>query len=96
MEDLTDLELAYAPPFGSAKDPVNIAGYVASNVLSGFHEIIGWRELRDILKSAPASIQLVDVRTPEEFSIQTLPGPAISSSTVCARDSANSIQAGLW
>ena len=74
VEDLTDLELAYAPPFGSAKDPVNVAGYVASNVLSGFHEIIGWRELRDILNSAPASIQLVDVRTPEEFSIQTLPG----------------------
>jgi NADPH-dependent 2,4-dienoyl-CoA reductase/sulfur reductase-like enzyme/peroxiredoxin family protein/rhodanese-related sulfurtransferase/TusA-related sulfurtransferase len=74
VQDLTDLELAYAPPFGSAKDPVNVAGYVASNVLSGFHEIIDWRELRDILKSAPASIQLVDVRTPEEFSIQTLPG----------------------
>src|ERR1019366_6954974 len=41
---------------------------------SGFQEIIAWRELRDVLKSAPASIQLVDVRTPEEFSIQTLPG----------------------
>ena len=74
VQDLTDLELAYAPPFGSAKDPVNVAGYVASNVLSGFQEIIDWRELRDVLKSAPASIQLVDVRTPEEFSIQTLPG----------------------
>ncbi len=33
VRDLTDLELAYAPPFGSAKDPVNVAGYVASNVL---------------------------------------------------------------
>ena len=74
VQDLTDLELAYAPPFGSAKDPVNVAGYVASNVVSGFQEIIEWRELRDILKSAPTSIQLVDVRTPEEFSIQTLPG----------------------
>ena len=74
VQDLTDLELAYAPPFGSAKDPVNVAGCVASNVVSGFQEIIAWRELRDILKSAPASIQLVDVRTPEEFSIQTLPG----------------------
>jgi NADPH-dependent 2,4-dienoyl-CoA reductase/sulfur reductase-like enzyme/peroxiredoxin family protein/TusA-related sulfurtransferase/rhodanese-related sulfurtransferase len=74
VQDLIDLELAYAPPFGSAKDPVNVAGYVASNVLAGFHEIINWRELRDILNSGPASIQLVDVRTPEEFSIQTLPG----------------------
>ena len=62
------------PPFGSAKDPVNVAGYVASNVVSGFQDIIAWRELRDLLKAAPTSIQLVDVRTPEEFSIQTLPG----------------------
>jgi tRNA 2-thiouridine synthesizing protein A len=74
VRDLTELELAYAPPFGSAKDPVNVAGYVASNVLSGSHEIIGWRELRDVLKDDPKSVQLVDVRTPEEFSIQTLPG----------------------
>jgi NADPH-dependent 2,4-dienoyl-CoA reductase/sulfur reductase-like enzyme/peroxiredoxin family protein/rhodanese-related sulfurtransferase/TusA-related sulfurtransferase len=74
VRDLTELELAYAPPFGSAKDPVNVAGYVASNVLSGSHEIIGWRDLRDLLKDDPKSVQLVDVRTPEEFSIQTLPG----------------------
>ena len=74
VQDLAELELAYAPPFGSAKDPVNVVGYVASNVLSGFQEIIDWRELRDILKAAAASIQLIDVRTPDEFSIQTLPG----------------------
>ena len=74
VHDLTELELAYAPPFGSAKDPVNVVGYVASNVLSGLQRIIDWRELRDLLKSAPTSIQLIDVRTPEEFSIQTLPG----------------------
>jgi tRNA 2-thiouridine synthesizing protein A len=43
-------------------------------VLNGSHEIIGWRDLRDLLKSDPKSIQLVDVRTPEEFSIHTLPG----------------------
>ena len=73
VQDLTELELAYAPPFGSAKDPVNVAGYVAGNVLSGFSEIIDWRKLRDLLKGAPDSIQLVDVRTAEEFSIQTLP-----------------------
>jgi len=74
VTDLTELELAYAPPFGSAKDPVNIAGYVAENVLNGSHEIIGWRELRDLLEDDPAAVQLVDVRTPEEFSIRTLPG----------------------
>lgn len=74
VQDLTELELAYAPPFGSAKDPVNIAGYVASNVLNGSHEIIGWRELKAKLDLEPASIQLIDVRTPEEFEIGTLPG----------------------
>lgn len=71
VQDLCELELAYAPPFGSAKDPVNIAGYVASNVLNGSHEVITWRELR-ALDTANA-VQLVDVRTPEEFEIATLP-----------------------
>jgi NADPH-dependent 2,4-dienoyl-CoA reductase/sulfur reductase-like enzyme/peroxiredoxin family protein/TusA-related sulfurtransferase/rhodanese-related sulfurtransferase len=73
VQDLCDLELAYAPPFGSAKDPVNIAGYVAANVLAGFHEVIGWRELRTLIDSKPANLQLIDVRTPEEFDIVTLP-----------------------
>jgi NADPH-dependent 2,4-dienoyl-CoA reductase/sulfur reductase-like enzyme/peroxiredoxin family protein/rhodanese-related sulfurtransferase/TusA-related sulfurtransferase len=73
VQDLCELELAYAPPYGSAKDPVNIAGYVASNVLSGFQEVIGWREARALIE-AKADIQLVDVRTPEEFEIVTLPG----------------------
>lgn len=71
VEDLTELELAYAPPFGSAKDPVNIAGYVASNVLNGSHEIIDWRELNTI---DPKSVQLVDVRTAQEFELGTIRG----------------------
>ena len=74
VDDLADLELAYAPPFGSAKDPVNVAGYVASNVLDGSHDIIGWSELRDILRDAPDTIELIDVRTPEEYAIASLPG----------------------
>jgi tRNA 2-thiouridine synthesizing protein A len=74
VEDLADLELSYAPPFGSAKDPVNVAGYVASNVLDGSHDIVGWSELRDILRDAPDTIELIDVRTPEENSIASLPG----------------------
>jgi len=73
VHDLTEVELSYAPPFGSAKDPVNIAGYVAGNVLNGSHEIIDWKSLRHDLETAPESFQLVDVRTPEEFSISTLP-----------------------
>ena len=43
--DLTELELAYAPPFGSAKDPVNMAGYVAENILKGNVDVIHWNNL---------------------------------------------------
>lgn len=71
VEDLTELELAYAPPFGSAKDPVNIAGYVAANVLKGSHEVLDWRALQAI---APATVQLIDVRTAEEFELGTIRG----------------------
>jgi tRNA 2-thiouridine synthesizing protein A len=74
VADLADLELAYAPPFGSAKDPVNIAGYVARNVLNGSHAVIDWRSLRDRIAAGLGAAQLLDVRTPEEFAIQTLPG----------------------
>lgn len=71
VRDLCRLELAYAPPYGSAKDPVNIAGYVASNVLDGSHRIITWRELQAL--DTRNAVQLIDVRTPEEFEIGTLP-----------------------
>jgi tRNA 2-thiouridine synthesizing protein A len=74
VADLAEQELAYAPPFGSAKDPVNIAGYVAMNVLNGSHEVIDWRALRDRIAAGLGDMQLLDVRTPEEFAIQTLPG----------------------
>lgn len=73
VRDLCDLELSYAPPFGAAKDPVNIAGYVAANVLKGYHEVIDWRDMRELLASPPDGLQLIDVRTPEEFEIVTLP-----------------------
>ena len=69
--DLMELEHAYAPPFSSAKDPVAIAGYVASNLIEGCFEGIGWRELRDIDRD---SIALIDVRTQEEHSVGHIPG----------------------
>lgn len=69
--DLMELEHAYAPPFSSAKDPVAIAGYVASNLIEGRFEGIGWRELRDIDRD---SIALIDVRTQEEHSVGHIPG----------------------
>ena len=68
--DLMELEHAYAPPFSSAKDPVAIAGYVASNLIEGRFEGIGWRELRDIDRD---SIALIDVRTQEEHSVGHIP-----------------------
>ncbi|BEV73731.1 FAD-dependent oxidoreductase [Paludibacterium sp. THUN1379] len=68
---LADLELAYAPPFGSAKDPVNIAGQVALNTLQGRHEVIDWAGLNALPADA---IQLLDVRTAQEHQLGTIPG----------------------
>lgn len=72
VEDLADFELAYAPPFGSAKDPVNIAGYVAGNILNQSHEMIDWRTLRNLLDEKHPDLQLIDVRTADEFSFGTI------------------------
>ena len=69
--ELADLELAYAPPFGSAKDAVNMLGYVAENVLSGITEIAQWSEL-DKYKSD--GYAFVDVRTASEYAKGTIPG----------------------
>ena len=71
VDDLADLELAYAPPFSSAKDPVNIAGYVASNVLRGAQRVLSWDELQAL---QAGSVQLIDVRTSEEFELGSIPG----------------------
>ncbi|MDD2775101.1 MAG: FAD-dependent oxidoreductase [Gallionella sp.] len=67
VEDLAELELAYAPPFGSAKDPINIAGYVAINILNQSHQLISWRELNQSLNAQADKPQLIDVRTAEEY-----------------------------
>ncbi|MFI5007409.1 MAG: FAD-dependent oxidoreductase [Solirubrobacterales bacterium] len=68
--DLEDLELCYAPPFGSAKDPVNMAGFVASNVL---REDVRLWEPED-LATLSAWQALLDVRTAAEFRKGTIPG----------------------
>ena len=62
--DLTELELAYAPPFGSAKDAVNFAGYVAENILTGKSEVVHPRELSKDRQND--DIVILDVRTLEE------------------------------
>jgi NADPH-dependent 2,4-dienoyl-CoA reductase/sulfur reductase-like enzyme/rhodanese-related sulfurtransferase len=69
--ELADLELAYAPPFGSAKDPVNMLGYIAENLLSGLTETVQWHEV-DEYRARGA--QFVDVRSREEFTRGALPG----------------------
>lgn len=62
--DLQELELAYAPPYSSAKDPVNIAGFVAGNVLDGFYKTVNAAEL--ISSNQSKQIQVLDVRDVEE------------------------------
>lgn len=68
--ELQDLELSYAPPFGSAKDPINMAGFVASNVLLGDIKLWQAEEYPD----ATSGAKLVDVRTKDEFDIWHIPG----------------------
>ena len=63
--DLMDIEHAYAPPYSSAKDPVNMAGFVADNILKGKMKVAQWR---DIGKINLAKTTLLDVRTSEECS----------------------------
>ncbi|MFJ2551081.1 FAD-dependent oxidoreductase [Microbacterium sp. NPDC087591] len=69
--ELSQLELAYAPQFGSAKDAVNMLGYVAENTRSGTTPTLQWHELDDALTVGAA---LIDVRTPAEFAAGAIPG----------------------
>ncbi|MDO9264653.1 MAG: rhodanese-like domain-containing protein, partial [Desulfosalsimonadaceae bacterium] len=62
--DLEELELAYAPPYSSAKDPVNIAGFVAANILKGDVRNINWNELCDL---DPDTDVLIDLRNRDEL-----------------------------
>lgn len=64
VQDLMELELTYAPPFGSAKDPVNMAGYAATNIVEGLSENVQWRDLEEMQR---AGYQLLDVRNPGEL-----------------------------
>jgi rhodanese-related sulfurtransferase len=64
--DLEESELCYAPPYGSAKDPVNFAGMVAADVLNGDMPIVHWDSLGDSF--------LLDVRNPPELAVESIPG----------------------
>jgi NADPH-dependent 2,4-dienoyl-CoA reductase/sulfur reductase-like enzyme/rhodanese-related sulfurtransferase len=69
--ELADLELAYAPPFGSAKDPVNMLGYIAENMMSGLLKTAQWSQTQEYRE---AGYQLIDCRTPSEFNNGAIPG----------------------
>ena len=71
VTELGEIEHAYAPPFSSAKDPVNIAGMVAENVLAGLSRHLQWHEVKAFQEKGGF---VLDVRTPEEFSIGAIPG----------------------
>ncbi|KAL7430372.1 hypothetical protein ACHAXH_002452 [Discostella pseudostelligera] len=64
VEDLADLELCYAPPVGSAKDPINLAGMTAMNIMDGLVEQIDWKELNHVA-SLPGVV-ILDVRNVSE------------------------------
>ena len=68
--ELADLELAYAPPFGSAKDPVNMLGYIADNIVSKSTEIAQWSEIAPLMDEGYA---LVDVRSVSEYENGKIP-----------------------
>jgi len=69
--ELADLELAYAPPFGSAKDPINMLGYIAENIMSGLLETAQWSQIDEF---SGRGFQLVDVRTSSEYAAGSIPG----------------------
>lgn len=71
VHDLEEVELAYAPQFGAAKDPVNIAGFVAGNLLRGDDEFMHAEELNGELRD---DLTIIDVRSPIEFAAERLPG----------------------
>ncbi|MEH6890920.1 CoA-disulfide reductase [Bacillus sp. JJ864] len=62
--DLPDLELSYAPPYSSAKDPVNMVGYAASNIIEGLVDTVQWHEIDEIVEKGG---YLIDVREPNEL-----------------------------
>ena len=71
VDQLQNLELCYAPPFSSAKDPVNMAGFTAVNILDGITHVMHWHDIDTLDRS---QYLLLDVRTPEEYGLGHLDG----------------------
>jgi len=85
--DLADLELAYAPQFGSAKDPINMVGFINDNMVQG-ERTFQWHELDEALADGWT---LVDVRTPGEYQRGQIPG-AVNISVDDLRDNADTFR----
>lgn len=68
--DLTELDLAYAPPYSSAKDPVNMAGYVIENIMSGKVKQVHWGE---VINNKDDNVFLLDTRTDMEYAAGNIP-----------------------
>jgi rhodanese-related sulfurtransferase len=69
--ELADLELAYAPPFGSAKDAINMLGYISENIMSGLLETAQWSQIDEF---TDRGFKLLDVRTASEYAAGNIPG----------------------
>jgi len=85
--DLSELELAYAPPYSSARDPVNLAGMIAINQLEGKVKMVHWDQVSDLLKEGA---QFIDVRTPLEYEMGSIEN-AINIPLADLRDSLGNI-----
>ena len=88
--DLIDLDLSYAPQFGSAKDPVNMLGYINANQHSGESKTIQWHEVD---AAVARGTQLIDVRTAAEHAADSIPG-AINIDLDTLRDHVDEIEPG--
>ncbi len=71
VDELAELELAYAPQFGSAKDPINLIGYIGENRLRHGAQAVYFSQIEDLIEEGK---EFIDVRTPEEFAAGTIPG----------------------
>ncbi|MCD4826273.1 MAG: CoA-disulfide reductase [Acholeplasmataceae bacterium] len=71
VTDLKNLDLAYAPPFSSAKDPVNMVGFVAENIINGLVEVITWQQMQEL---AAKGSYILDIREEPEYILESLPG----------------------
>ncbi len=90
VNDLTEVEHAYAPPYSSSKDPVNILGFTAENVLTGRSTHTSWKKFDDILKNKSSEYTILDIRTKDERELHPLQN-TLSMDKSEVRDNLNKI-----